>query len=202
MSVFEQNTMMCETEGYLEIILGPMFSGKTTRLVQIYNSYTYIGKKVVVVNYAEDKRYHDTMLSTHDHRMIECIMISDLYDAWFNTSNTHFRKIIEADVILINEGQFFAELCTVVLNMVDLFKKKVYICGLDGDFKKQKFGELLNLIPHCDKVEKLTALCSVCKNGKKALFSHRLTDEVDQVVIGSINYVPLCRNCYHVNAYV
>jgi thymidine kinase len=84
--------------------------------------------------------------------------------------------------------------------MIGVYNKKVYICGLDGDFKQQKFGELLDLIPHCDKVEKLTALCSICKNGKKALFSHRISDETSQVVIGSINYVPLCRSCYQANA--
>ena len=183
-------------EGYLELILGPMFSGKTTQIIQIHNNYSYIGKKVVVINFSEDKRYHDTMLSTHDRKMIPCILSDDLVDNWSNTLNPHYRDLNEADVILINEGQFFKGLKDVVLDMIEKQGKIVYICGLDGDFKRQKFGELLDLIPYCDKVTKLTSLCSVCRNGKKGLFSCRVTKETAQVVIGSYNYKPLCRSCY------
>jgi len=183
-------------EGYLELILGPMFSGKTTQIIQIHNNYSYIGKKVVVINFSEDKRYHDTMLSTHDRKMIPCILSDDLIDIWSNTLNPHYSEMNEADVILINEGQFFKGLKDVVLDMIEKQGKIVYICGLDGDFKREKFGELLDLIPYCDKVTKLTSLCSVCRNGKKGLFSCRVTKETAQVVIGSDNYKPLCRSCY------
>lgn len=183
-------------EGYLELILGPMFSGKTTQIIQIHNNYSYIGKKVVVINFSEDKRYHDTMLSTHDRKMIPCILSDNLVDNWSNTLNPYYSEINEADVILINEGQFFKGLKDVVIDMIEKQGKIVYICGLDGDFKRQKFGELLDLIPYCDKVTKLTSLCSVCRNGKKGLFSCRVTKETAQVVIGSDNYKPLCRSCY------
>lgn len=183
-------------EGYLELILGPMFSGKTTQIIQIHNNYSYIGKKVVVINFSEDKRYHDTMLSTHDRKMIPCILSDDLVDNWSNTLNPHYSEMNEADVILINEGQFFKGLKEIVIDMIEKQGKIVYICGLDGDFKRQKFGELLDLIPYCDKVTKLTSLCSVCRNGKKGLFSCRVTKETAQVVIGSDNYKPLCRSCY------
>ena len=183
-------------EGYLELILGPMFSGKTTQIIQIHNNYSYIGKKVVVINFSEDKRYHDTMLSTHDRKMIPCILSDNLVDIWSNTLNPFYSEINEADVILINEGQFFKGLKDVVIDMVEKQGKIVYICGLDGDFKRQKFGELLDLIPFCDKVTKLTSLCSGCRNGKKGLFSCRVTNETAQVVIGSDNYKPLCRSCY------
>jgi thymidine kinase len=74
--------------------------------------------------------------------------------------------------------------------------KRVYICGLDGDFEKKRIGAFLDLIPHCDKVCKLTSLCSICRNGKEAIFSFRTTPETDQIVIGSDNYIPLCRACY------
>ena len=60
--------------------------------------------------------------------------------------------------------------------------KKVYVCGLDGDFKRKKFGQILDLIPMCDKVEKLTSLCSLCKNGTRGIFSMRLTKETEQTV--------------------
>ena len=75
-------------------------------------------------------------------------------------------------------------------------KKKIYICGLDGDFERKKFGQILNLIPLCDKVTKLTSLCSLCKNGTAGIFSKRITCEKEQTVVGSDNYIPVCRSCY------
>jgi thymidine kinase len=182
--------------GYLGIYLGPMFSGKTTRLIQLHKTHTYIGKKVVVINYFQDKRYHETLLSTHDRIMIPCILIEDLKDSWENKENEFYNEIHNADTILINEGQFFKELFKTVLNMVEVEKKEVHICGLDGDFKRSKFGELLQLIPYCDSVEKLTSLCAKCRDGTLGIFSNRLSDETGQIVVGSDNYQPLCRKCY------
>jgi thymidine kinase len=78
--------------------------------------------------------------------------------------------------------------------MVEDMNKNVYVCGLDGDFKRKRFGDLLDLIPICDSVTKLHSRCDMCHNN--AAFSHRLTNETLQVVIGSSNYVPLCRTCY------
>ena len=77
-----------------------------------------------------------------------------------------------------------------------LKKKLIYICGLDGDFRRQKFGELLDLIPLCDKVYKLRSLCAICRNGTRAIFSKRLIDDNSQKVIGSDIYQPVCRKCY------
>ena len=184
--------MISQTDGYLELALGPMFSGKTTYLIQTYKKFTYIGKKVAVINYADDTRYHDTMLSTHDKVMIPCIQTRSLFQTYESNDDVY-----TADVILINEGQFFDDLAETVLKMVDRDLKTVYVFGLDGDFKREKFGQLLDLIPRCDRVEKLHALCSICRNGKVALFSHRVSDEEGQVVIGSDNYVSLCRGCYN-----
>jgi thymidine kinase len=77
--------------------------------------------------------------------------------------------------------------------------KKIYICGLDGDFERKKFGSILDLIPLCDKVSKLTSLCSLCKDGTPAIFSMRLTEEKEQTIVGSNNYIPVCRKCYKKN---
>jgi thymidine kinase len=74
--------------------------------------------------------------------------------------------------------------------------KQIYICGLDGDFERKKFGQILDIIPLCDKVTKLTSLCSICKNGKPGIFSKRISCEKAQTVVGSDNYIPVCRNCY------
>ena len=184
------------SSGYLGIYLGPMFSGKTTKLIQLHKIRTYIGKEVIVINYIADTRYSDVMLSTHDRIMIPCILIHDLKDAWENPENTYYNKIHSADTILINEGQFFKGLFDTVLEMVEKEKKDVHICGLDGDFKRNPFGEILQLIPYCDHVEKLTSLCACCKDGTPGLFSHRITSENEQIVVGTDNYKPLCRKCY------
>jgi len=181
--------------GYLELYLGCMFSGKTTELIKIHKKNTFIGKKIVVLNFIGDNRY-GPMLSTHDSQMCHCILIKSLSANWVDNKHPNYTEIHAADVILINEGQFFTDLFEIVLNMVEKENKHVYICGLDGDFKRNRFGSLLDLIPYCDKVIKLHALCSQCKNGKKAVFSFRATEETDQVVIGSSNYKPLCRSCY------
>lgn len=187
----QMNMDMSQSRGYLELILGPMFSGKTTRLVQHYKKFSYIGRKVAVINYADDTRYHDSLLSTHDKIMIPCIFTRTLGEVKETTD--------AADVILINEGQFFTDIYDAVLEMVDTQNKVVYICGLDGDFKRNKFGRLLDLVPYCDEIVKLSSLCAYCKNGTPGIFSHRISNETSQVVIGVDNYVPLCRTCYSTN---
>lgn len=173
-------------DGYLELILGPMFSGKTTRLIQHYKAYKFIDKKIAVINYALDTRYSDNMLCSHDLIKVPCVFSLTLDEHLW----------IDADVVLINEGQFFQDIVPVVKNMVETFGKHVYVCGLDGDFRREKFGAMLELIPLCDRVEKLSSFCSICKNGTLAVFSYRLSNDQMQVVIGSNNYMPLCRCCY------
>lgn len=179
--------------GYLELAFGPMFSGKTTWLTNLHKQCAYCNMRVVVVNYVGDTRYAaavDALLSTHDRTMIPCIMCSTIEEL----ETLYASEVSDADVLLINEGQFFSDI-TRILRQVDA-GKRVYICGLDGDFEKKRIGAFLDLIPHCDKVCKLTSLCSICRNGKEAIFSFRTTEETDQIVIGSDNYIPLCRACY------
>jgi len=104
-------------------------------------------------------------------------------------------KIGTSEVVLINEGQFFPDLEEFVKILLKN-NKKIYVCGLDGDFERKKFGQMLDLIPLCDKVTKLTSLCSICKNGTPGIFSKRITMEKVQTVVGSDNYIPVCRICY------
>jgi thymidine kinase len=180
--------------GFLEIVLGPMFSGKTSALIKKYNELKSHTEKVVAVNYVADKRYHDTLLSSHDKAMIPCIMIEDIHDSWYNINNINYSVLHDdCEYILINEAQFFNKLYEIVISMLDN-NKKVYLYGLDGDFNRNKFGQMLDLIPLCDNVQKLHAKCNKCS--LDAIFSHRISNESSQVVIGSDNYIPLCRNCY------
>ena len=189
MNLNSHSKMKCSV-GYLELIIGPMFSGKTSEILSLTKQYTLSKMSPCVINYSEDTRYHDRMLSTHDKNMIPCI------------NTLHLRDILTTDniqkysVFLINEGQFFPDLYESVLSLVDKHHKIVHVCGLDGDFQRNEFGQLLKLIPICDNIIKKTAICSVCEDGTKALFSHRLSKETEIKVIGSSNYIPVCRKCY------
>lgn len=185
--------MASSTHGYLELILGSMFSGKTSYLLEVYKKCMFCNIPVVVVNYAADNRYtSDAMLSTHDKQMIPCILASTIREAITN----HLETIEKADTILINEGQFFPDIEEEVKQLVENLNKRVYICGLDGDFERKPLGSLLQLIPFSDNIIKLKSLCSLCRNGTPGVFSFRTTNEKNQVVIGSSNYIPLCRKCY------
>ena len=180
---------MSQNNAYLELIIGPMFSGKTSKLLDIYKQCNFCSIPVVIINHCSDTRYHDTMLSSHDKVLAPCIMLSKLEDC------LAIKEVKDADVILINEGQFYPDLHDSVVTLLN-HDKKVYICGLDGDFERKKFGQILDLIPMSDKVSKISSLCSLCKNGTPGIFSMRLTDEKDQTVVGVSNYIPTCRKCY------
>jgi thymidine kinase len=177
--------------GYLKVILGPMFSGKTTELIRIYRRYSACNIPVCVINHVSDKeRYSTEKLSSHNQEEINSYNFDKLYHC-IEEDFVHNVK-----VILINEGQFFEDLVEVVDILVNVYKKEVYVCGLDGDFKRHKFGKLLDLIPNCDDVVKLKALCrNCCQND--ALFTFRLSKEEEQTVVGVDNYVSLCRKCYN-----
>ena len=197
----DKNIMTTTTNmGYLEIILGPMYASKSTRLVEIYKQCKFCNIPVTVINHIIDNRYDNELLSTHDQVKIPCLQASELNDLWRyngyeNKDLCAHNAVRDSDVILINEGQFFPDLYDVVVDMLNC-NKKVYICGLDGDFERKKFGQILDLIPMCDKVTKLTSLCSQCKDGTPGIFSMRLTNETAQTVVGSDNYIPVCRKCY------
>jgi thymidine kinase len=192
---------------YLELIIGPMFSGKTSYLLDVYKKCKLCNISIAVINHSTDNRYTDNnnLLSTHDKTMVPCILTKSLMDLWnydsldenYSDKSDSHMLVRSANVILINEGQFFEDLYPCVLDMLRE-KKQVYICGLDGDFQRQKFGTILDLIPMCDKVTKLNSLCGICKNGAPGIFSKRISNEKEQFLIGSDNYIPVCRNCYDI----
>jgi thymidine kinase len=204
MNTKQHNMSSFTSSGYLELIIGPMYSGKTSKLLEIYKQCKFCEISVSIINHSLDKRYHDTMLSSHDKVMVPCINTDNLHNLWFNngmidlhqlTENSDYKKVRNSDVLLINEGQFFPDLYNVVYDMLKN-KKTVYVCGLDGDFERKKFGQILDLVPICDNIMKLSSLCSNCKNGTPGIFSMRITNDKQQTVIGSENYLPVCRFCY------
>jgi thymidine kinase len=178
----------------LEIFVGPMFSGKSTRLIQIYKIHAYIDpKKVCVINHISDQRYcGKDELSTHDQLKIPCISLKTLYEV---------KQVVsweDIDTFLINEAQFFGNLKCFVLEMVEKWGKNVVLFGLDGDSERRPFGQIIDLIPYCDRVEKLKSLCSMCRNGCQAIFTHRkMVAEHAQTLVGTEKeYEAVCRKCY------
>jgi len=175
----------------LEIFLGPMFSGKTTRLMQIYHIHSYLKPShVAVVNFEEDLRYGSVQdgLISHNQLKIPCLFLRQLSD---------LPNRIDYKLLLINEAQFFPDVKNFVLESVEKYGQKVVLFGLDGDFMRRPIGSLLDLIPYCDYVEKLKAYCSRCRDGTEALFSHRLTDSKEVKCIGGAEtYQSLCRKCW------
>jgi thymidine kinase len=191
--------------GYLELIVGPMFSGKTSRLLEIYKKCEISNINCVIINHKSDDRYskNSTLLS-HSQNKAPCILLNTMYQVINNMACDNkcdiAIKLLNAKVILINEGQFFDDIKESVMLLVEQYNKIVYVCGLDGDFKRSTFGNLLNLVPFCDKIEKLPSLCKMCCNGNNAIFSHRTSKNLCQKLIGgSDEYLPLCRKCYQDN---
>jgi thymidine kinase len=190
MEVLHYNGTVLDNTGYLELIIGPMFSGKTSTIINLDKQYRFSKLKVCIINYAEDKRYDDSKLSTHDKVKVDCLNSLELKTILTeNIINDH-------SVFLINEGQFFPDLYDYVTLLVEKYNKIVHVCGLDGDFKRDGFPQIMKLIPLADNIQKKYSFCMKCKNGKKALFSHRVSNETAIKVIGSDNYIPLCRKCY------
>lgn len=175
--------------GFIEIIIGPMFSGKTSKLIHLYNER--LNDKIMAINYDKDTRYGKNKIVSHDGDSINCIALHCLDDIW---NSKYEKSILDTDFIFINEAQFFNNLKNWVLNIVEKYNKNVILCGLDSDFKREKFGELLDLIPHSHKITKLNGTCSKCS--EPSIYTHRITKETEQEVIGIDNYIPLCRTCY------
>ena len=133
---------------YLEIILGPMCSKKTSYLLDVHEKCRICNIPVASINHSFDNQRYDgaNRMSNHNLSSIPCISGSTLIEVY----DSHKKEIDDADVILINEGQFFEDLYKMVIQFLK-FNKKIYVCGLDGDFNREKFGQILDLIPYCDK---------------------------------------------------
>ena len=184
--------------GYLKIILGSMFAGKTSELIKEYNKHTACNFKCCLINHTVDNRYgtDNTQMATHNNEIMECKSCTNLSELF---GEDYQDEIVDKyDVFLINEGQFFEDLYNCVDIIVNKRKKKVYVCGLDGDYERKKFGSILDIIPLCDDVVKLKGICKECFL-KDSIFTHRLTSEKEQTLISSNKYNSLCRKCYNKN---
>ena len=175
--------------GKLELIIGPMFSGKSTELISRIRRAESINKKVLVIKPIIDNRYSKNEITSHSQESKKCEITEKLEYLNDNVNNY--------DLIIIDEGQFFSDLKKYVLKWVDDKKLHVIVAGLDGDSERKPIGQILDLIPYSDKCKKITSLCKYCNNGNKGIFSYRKIKSEQQIKIGGAEtYVSVCRNHY------
>ncbi len=180
------------TVGSLELIIGPMYAGKSTELIRIINRFKCLNKNVLVINHSFNNRYDSKGLTTHNRDSFdECIVIDRLENAMNEENLAVFEN---ADVIVIEELQFFSDAYDMVVDWIDNRGKCVVGAGLDGDALRLPFGDVLRLIPHAEKVRKLNALCKRCGDGTKAHFSKKMIKNDDKILVGSdAVYEAVCR---------
>jgi thymidine kinase len=168
-----------KNDGFLHVISGSMFSGKTTELIRICKQYQSIDKKILSVNYCNDRRY-DAIgnICSHNHEVFQTMLsISDLQEILFHPNLTDF------DVIMIDEVQFLKNAFQTIKVLVEEMGKIVITSGLDGDYLQQPFGEVCQLIVFADKFTKLNAVCKLTK--EDASFSKRLITSQSKEFIGA-----------------
>ena len=174
-------------EGKIELIIGPMFSGKSTRLIEQMRKYVYKAKKTIMVKYYADQRYSEkSEVVTHDlikYDSINCKLLRNSFDT-----------LKQYDVIGIDEGQFFADLVEVCEELA-LMGKIILIAALNGDFRMEPFPVIQRIIAKSDKIKLLKAYCFNCH--KDAKFSLRIVQSNETVLIGAGEaYKPACRECH------
>lgn len=186
--------------GKLDLIIGSMFSGKSTSLLRKLTQLSDLGMNVLYINHNLDSR-SDTNFSTHSSLMKNSKLPFDSLKV-NNFDNEYLNSVVNYDVVGIDEAQFFDEsLINFVLHIVEKLNKHVIITGLDSTFERKPFGHILKLIPYADSVVKLHAYCYRCFQNNneinRAIFSHRINTETGEVVIGDKDkYSAVCRKCY------
>ena len=181
-----------EAETYrLELILGPMFGGKTTELLRRVRDRSRYQPNILCVNTNNDTRYGEHGIITHDKITFPAERVKDLYDL------LEFDTYKMAPVVAIDEGNHFDEIFDFVTHQLEVTKKTFIISGLQGDKDKKLFGSLHRLIPHAEELTFLKPFCTSCANGTKASFSIDVVKFCGQIKIGSDDaFKSVCRRCY------
>ena len=178
----------------LQLILGPMFAGKSSELLGTIRKYNAIGWPVFVITHSIDNRYSNSPeIISHDSERHPAYATSDLQEMFY------LENYKQAKLVIIEEAQFFQNLKKCVLKAVEEHGKDIICVGLDGDAERKPFGEVLELIPYCDSVIKKHAFCRRCATPTPALFTYRTRKNGGdgQVLVGGAEvYEPLCRKHY------
>ena len=173
--------------GWIEVICGPMFSGKTEELIRRLVRAQYAKQRVAIFKPKTDNRYSDDYIVSHNKRKIKSIILS--------SSKEIYKYKDEADVFGIDEAQFFDEELVSVANKLAKSEKRVVIAGLDKDYTSKSFGPIHQLMIDAEYVSKVNAICMVC--GDPASFTQRISTEKDLVVVGETDkYEARCRKCF------
>ncbi|MBL7898029.1 MAG: thymidine kinase [Crocinitomicaceae bacterium] len=174
--------------GKVQVVCGPMFSGKTKTLIGLISGYLKDRKKVVVFKPKLDDRYAEESIVSHD---------KDEAQAYAVTRPAEMLDLFHrADVIAIDEVQFFDESIVGVCETIADYGKIVVVAGLDLDYLGRPFGSMPQLMSVADEIIKLNSVCTFCSG--RARFSHRISKDQGVVVLGEKDkYVPLCRSCYN-----
>jgi len=176
-----------QRSGWIEVICGSMFSGKTEELIRRLKRARIANMRVEIFKPAKDSRYDMTKVISHDENTILSIVVS--------RSDEILDKSADIKVIGIDEAQFFDDDLPRVCETLALRGARVIVAGLDMDFKGSPFGPIPALLAMAEYVTKVHAICPHC--GNLATHSYRLTAETETIVLGEKDkYEPRCRICY------
>ncbi|HNI43865.1 MAG: thymidine kinase [Chitinophagales bacterium] len=175
-------------KGWIEVICGSMFSGKTEELIRRLRRATIANQQVKIFKAAIDTRYDTTNIVSHDAKTIPSIPVQKAADI--------LAYVDDAEVIGIDEAQFFDEQLPMICETLAVRGVRVIIAGLDMDFLGKPFGAMPHLLAIAEYITKLHAICVQC--GQLATHSYRKVLNTDKVVLGAKEaYEPRCRICYH-----
>ncbi len=175
-------------KGWIEVICGSMFSGKTEELIRRLKRAKFAKQKVEIFKPAVDIRYHELKVVSHDSNEIQSTPVPSSSNILLMTS--------DVDVVGIDEAQFFDSELPNVCNQLANSGVRVIIAGLDMDFLGKPFGPMPALMASAEYITKVHAICMHC--GNLANHSYRITEEDSLVVLGETNnYEPLCRDCFY-----
>lgn len=170
---------------HLTVVIGPMFAGKSTFIINKINN---LDGKYLAIKPSLDKRYGDSEIVSHDKKRIKAISIENLYNFFSKINISEYKNIF------IDEAQFFSRLIDSI-EFLEKFNGNIYVCGLNGDFKRKPIGEINYLISRADEVKNLKGKCFKCKNPSS--FSLKICGDSSQIDIGgSEKYQPVCGSCY------
>ena len=174
--------------GWIEVVCGSMFSGKTEELIRRVNRAAIAKQNVIIFKPAVDIRYSEEEVVSHNKNSVTSIPIS------------HAHEILDHvegyEVIAIDEAQFFSEDLVEICSALANKGYRVIVSGLDMDFMGRPFGPIPHLMSISEYVTKLHAICMQC--GDVALYSYRLVDSEQKVLLGELNeYEARCRKCFH-----
>jgi thymidine kinase len=186
--MFIEPHMSGEKRGWIEVICGSMFSGKTEELIRRLKRAKIANLKVEIFKPAMDTRYHEQAIVSHDENAIQSTPIDN--------SQTILLLASDVDVVGVDEAQFFDDQLPEVCDQLALRGIRVIIAGLDMDYKGKPFGQIPFLLAKADYITKLHAICVKC--GNIANYSFRKNALAGQILLGEKDiYEPRCRYCYY-----